>query len=262
MAVQELSYAERAALCSNPTARALFETMERKKSNLSVAVDVTKKADLIAIADAIGPHICMLKTHIDVIDDFDAALARDLSALAEKHDFVIFEDRKFADIGNTVKLQYRDGVYRIADWAHVVDAHVVPGPGIVEGLREVGLPKGRGLLLLAEMSSKGALATGSYTEAAISMANDYTDFVIGFICSRRLVHDRPSLLHCTPGVSMADSGDALGQQYRTPEQVVAGGSDVIIVGRGVYGSGDARANALRYREAGWAAYCKRIGRDL
>ncbi|KAJ1724011.1 orotidine 5'-phosphate decarboxylase, partial [Coemansia erecta] len=155
-------------------------------------------------------------------------------------------------------LQYGGGVYRIADWAHITNCHVIPGEGIIQGLAEVGMPKSRGLLLLAEMSSKGMLATGAYTDKNIEMAIR-NEFVIGFIGSRRFTEER-DLITMTPGVGLHASGDALGQQYRTPEHIITeNGSDIIIVGRGIYGPGkDAVFEAQRYREAGWNAYLKRL----
>lgn len=39
------------------------------------------------------------QTHCDVIDDFSLAFADELVRLSKELDFVIFEDRKFADIG-------------------------------------------------------------------------------------------------------------------------------------------------------------------
>lgn len=63
---------------------------------------------------------------------------------------------------------FSGGVFRIASWSDVVNAHVVPGSGVVKGLKEVGLPLQRGCLLVAEMSSQGSLATGDYTKAAVS----------------------------------------------------------------------------------------------
>lgn len=254
-----LTFSSRASRCVNPTARELFLIMEEKQSNLSVAVDVATQEELLDYAETLGPSICLFKTHIDIISDFDEELPHKLEKIAKKHRFLIFEDRKFADIGNTVKEQYGGGLYKIAGWADIVNAHTVPGPGIIEGLREVGLQMGRGLLLLAEMSSAETLATGAYTEATVAMAQRYSDFVIGFISQRKLVDD-PCFIHMTPGVNLSTNGDTLGQQYNTPQHVITEmGGDVIIVGRGILAAADPILAAKEYREAGWSAHLQRLG---
>lgn len=88
--------------------------------------------------------------------------------------------------GNTVRLQYSSGIYKIASWAHITNAHLVPGEGILTGLASVGEPLGRGLLLLAEMSAKGNLATGEYTAKNVEAARRYPKFVMGFVAMRRV----------------------------------------------------------------------------
>lgn len=141
------------------------------------------------------------------------------------------------------------------------------------GLSSVGLPLGRGLLLLAEMSTKGSLAVGEYTEKAVRMARRHRDFVIGFIAQTRMdgVGATPGddvsgedFLVLTPGIGLESKGDSMGQQYRTPrEAVYESGCDIIIVGRGIYGT-DPKAidtitrQAERYMAAGWAAYLERL----
>ena len=177
--------------------------------------------------------------------------------------------------GNTVALQYSSGVHKIATWSHITNAHPVPGPSIVKGLATVGLPLRRGLLLLAEMSTAGALARGAYTEDAVRMARDAREFVIGFIAQHRMEgvglregerqDNAEDFLILTPGVGLDATGDGLGQQYRTPEvAVLTCGSDIIIVGRGICGKpgnmdiGEVQRQAERYREAGWDAYLKRL----
>lgn len=247
-------FPDRMRYCQNPTAIKLFNIMLRKQSNLSVALDVTRQEELLRLADNLGPTICVLKTHIDILEDFTPQTAIELKKLADRHDFLIFEDRKFADIGNTVALQYGKGIYHIADWSHITNAHTVPGPGIIAGLKKIGLPKGNGLLLLAEMSSQGSLATGIYTQQTLAMAQENPDFVIGFVTQHRLLEE-PNFINFTPGIKFAAGGDALGQSYITPEDaILKNHTDVIIVGRGIYEHDTPIAEAKKYQKAGWEAY--------
>lgn len=249
-----LTYLQRAELCKNPTAKKLLTLMEEKQTNLSLSLDVTRKSELLDLARMLGPYICVLKTHIDILEDFDQDTITQLQTIAEQFNFLIFEDRKFADIGNTVTLQYEKGIYRIADWAHITNAHTIPGPGIIEGLKKIGLAKGHGLLLLAQMSSKGTLITKEYTQKTVAMAEEHKDFVIGFITQQKLSNNE-TFINFTPGVQFNNANDNLGQQYITPEKAILDNhTDIIIVGRGIYKSNELISEAEKYQLAGWRAY--------
>jgi orotidine-5'-phosphate decarboxylase len=56
--------------------------------------------------------------------------------LAKKHNFVISEDGKFIDIGHTAQQQYHGGALRISEFAHVVNASVLAGEGMIEALEQ------------------------------------------------------------------------------------------------------------------------------
>lgn len=256
------SYGTRASSARSAVAKRLLQVMTSKQTNLCVAADVTTKEALFMLADAVGPRIAMLKTHADIVTDWDVSTGAELRKLAEQHNFLLFEDRKFADIGNTVLNQVSGGVHRIVDWADIVNAHALPGPGIISGLKAATSKRGLGLVLLAQMSSKGNLTELSgYTEAAGKMAESEPDFVMGFISQGRLnsVKDADSYIYMTPGVKLVAGGDALGQQYNTPEKAIfERGTDVIIVGRGIYQADDPCSEAEKYRVAGWSAYQKRL----
>ncbi|HLJ31922.1 MAG TPA: orotidine-5'-phosphate decarboxylase [Candidatus Babeliales bacterium] len=267
------TYGQRIEYCKNPIAQKLLGIMEDKKSNLAFSIDVKDKTKFLRLADQIGPHICILKTHCDIVRKFDKEFYVKMRMLAEKHNFLIFEDRKFGDIGSTVKEQYTGGVLEIVNWADIVNAHAVPGDGVIQGLRSG--KEDAACLLIAQMSSANALTNNDdYVKATIEFAKKYPKNVIGFICLEKLLDD-PGILHFTTGVNLDVRGDKLGQQYLTPEKVInESGSDIIIAGRGIYDDSTAEAQqdlseealkealrqAQRYQKAGWDAYQRSINR--
>lgn len=241
---------------SHPITQKLVALMKIKQSNLSISADVTRADDLLKLVKATAEQIVVLKTHIDIIEDFTPSLTQELRAIADVHGFLIFEDRKFADIGNTVKHQVESGIYRISTWADIINAHLLPGIGIIDGLQAGCQAREVGLLLLAQMSSNHNLFTPEYTQITAQTAEARKDFVMGFIAQSKVSQD-DDLVTMTPGVNLSQGGDGLGQNYNEPHQVVNNGADIIIVGRGIYGATQPQEMAKRYQVLGWEALQQR-----
>ena len=252
--------------CDNPLSRRYMEVVCRKQSLVVLAADLNTMSGLNNLIDQVGPNIAALKTHVDLIDDWSAESWAAFCEKATAHDLLIFEDRKFADIGPISRGQMA-GVYDIRSWANIVTAHGISGPDIVDGLCAGWSDVGRegGVLLLAQMSSRGnLLGLPGYTDEMVSAGISNLG-VFGFIGNgsrpaeltilRGKVGNRK--LIWTPGVNLAVGDGEMGQRYGDPREAIQAGSDGIIVGSGIYKSDDPRGVAAKYAEISWLALTER-----
>lgn len=94
-------YSVRAELpLTPPLTSYLLHLISIKRSNLCISADVHTSSALLRLAEDVGDYICVLKTHADIIDDFSERTIKGLREISRRKSFLIFEDRKFADIGS------------------------------------------------------------------------------------------------------------------------------------------------------------------
>ena len=252
--------------CDNALARRYMEVVCRKETAVILAADVRTMSGLCALIRVVGPHLAALKTHVDMVDDWTPAAWAEFCELAHGEDLLIFEDRKFADIGKISRDQMA-GVYDIRSWSDIVTAHGISGPDIVDGLCAGWSDVGRegGVLLLAQMSSRGnLLGLPGYTDAMVA-AGVANAGVFGFIGNGSRADELAELrakvsdakMIWTPGVNIATGDGEMGQRYGDPREAVLAGSDGVIVGSGIHGANDPAGAARSYAEVSFAALCER-----
>lgn len=232
---------------NHPVAKRLIEIALKKQSNLIASADVITSAELINLAEQIGEHIVALKLHTDIIRDFSMDLIEKLKQLSKEKEFLLFEDRKFGDIGNTQELQFKEGMYSISNWADMITSHIIAGEESLKVFDNIGV------VAIVEMSTKGTLTDDYYVGKALNVAENAPN-VMGVVAQRKV---SDNLLLFTPGVNMSSNGDSKGQIYNTPDRVCGEyHTDFIIVGRGIYKAADSENAAKEYKTSGWNAYMK------
>lgn len=272
---QKLPYEKRMELSTCGVIQKLLDTMLQKETNLCVAVDVQNFVELVSIAEKIGPYICCLKTHVDMLKDWSTDMGSKLRRLADKHNFLLFEDRKFSDIGNTVSMQYHGGPFQVSSWSDLITVHALAGPGVLLGLQNpvkddtFSNDRARGALIVAEMSSSDNLLSHEYTRKCVEMFNKYSDRnlevpPIGFV-AQSMIMEGSNFIQMMPGVSLKSKSDSLGQNYVSVEDaILKRGADIIIVGRGITSCNNDVVmiqNAKEYQKLGWNSYLKRCAQN-
>lgn len=99
--ISSLPFSVRADLPNTPPLTSyLLHLISIKRSTLCISADVHTTSALLRLADEVGDYICVLKTHADIIDDFSEKTIKGLNEVSRRKQFLLFEDRKFGDIGS------------------------------------------------------------------------------------------------------------------------------------------------------------------
>jgi len=229
---------------NHPVAQRLLDIARKKQSNIIASVDLTRCSEVLEFLEKTGHAICAAKLHIDILEDFSPEFIIRLKTLAEEKDFLLMEDRKFADIGNTQLLQLSKGVFAIASWADLVTIHLIAGEAALKAIQDWQYEHKPALVPILEMSSEGALTDQHYMENCSRFLYRYPD-VAAVVC--QTFRPEHGLLKFTPGISLRDKSDSKGQQYNDPEYAMKTlGSDFLIIGRGLYAAADPAQEAEKY----------------
>lgn len=192
-----------------------------------------------------------------------------LKKIANELNFLIMEDRKFADIASVVEQQYTGGVFQIARWADLVTTHSLAGPRMIEAMQEAlkkaNIKDPRGVIMLPQMSTKDNLLTPEYTlntlMQIIKLHENGNPLPTGLIIRNKISFNNQKLdygiLHMTPGIGLSKNTNK-DQQYITPQEAFSKiGTDIAIIGRAIYNSECPIAITKNFQEICWTAYSNR-----
>lgn len=240
----------------------LWNIIKIKQTNLCIAADFDTLEECCKFVDEIGQDICILKTHCELfkesVNQSIQSILKRLSDLAKKHNFLLFEDRKFNDHADVSKKFYSN-LY--VDYCDIV---TLDGPdALYDAFEQVSKEKGlvRGCFALCELSySKLRLNPREYYE----VAKRHPSFCIGVIAQTLNLDNEPFMIKACPGVHLSKSKSESGaQNWNHPTKIMQQGADILIVGRGIIAatSDQRKSLALEYKNLGFKALMERYKSD-
>jgi orotidine 5'-phosphate decarboxylase subfamily 1 len=268
------SFAERATLAPTRASQLLFQLMQRRQTNLCFSADLGKRSlhtyssrlvgnekpsslffldsgeELIRVLRQVAPFIVAVKVHFDAVKNLNVA---ELFRVARANQLLVIGDRKFADIGATVRKQLAQ--HPAATLPHVMDACTIHTIAGTAGVRELAHRK-IGAILIGEMSNAGNSVTGDRVQDAAQESS----CISGVVCQARANCEiGDGVVYFTPGVHLEATTDGGDQRYRDCYQAIAvQQNDVVIVGRGIYADPNPAEAAERYQHAAWSAHTARL----
>jgi orotidine-5'-phosphate decarboxylase len=226
----------------------------RARAPVAVALDAPDLATATRWAAQVGPHVSAVKVGLELFTAVGPDGVHEIRKASG--DCRLFLDLKLHDIPNTVAGAARSVAALGPD---LLTVHALGGPAMIAAAADaVPDTDVTAVTILTSMSADDLTAvgvTGTAREAVLRLATmAVAAGARALVCSPREVADVRAAVPAgirlvTPGVRPA--GAAMGDQVRvaTPQQAIADGADLLVVGRPITGAPDPAAAAAEIADA-------------
>lgn len=216
---------------------------------VAVALDVSSGEDAVRLARTVAPHVGAFKIGLELLSGPGPVLVSALAELGKP----VFCDAKLHDIPNTVERAAANLARAGARW---ITAHAAGGPAMIEAAVRGAAKSGTGtgilcITVLTSLSASDLAVVGhgaSVGKQVARMARLAREGgAEGVVCSVRELGDvaqvAPDLIRVTPGIRPEGSASDDQARVSTPEDALARGADLLVIGRPITAAPDPAAAA-------------------
>ena len=210
------------------------EIPEEVRSRLALAIDVDDVVAAGRLGKAMAPYFGVAKVGLELF----AAAGPDAIGTMIDLGYKVFLDLKLHDIPNTVQRSARVlgalGVSYLTFHAHGgVDMLKGGVEGLQQGAANAGLDAPQSLAITVLTSDDTAPDHIVPARVAVALEAGCTGVVCAVSDLREVHHYAPRMIRVTPGIRLAEGPRHDQARAASPGEAIAGGSDLLVVGRAV-----------------------------
>jgi uridine monophosphate synthetase len=237
----------------------LLRLVYDKKTALCLSLDVPTWKEGREILDKCGPYIAMVKTHVELFEDYTSDYCDEIKELAKKHKFLVMEDRKLADVSTISWKQTMGGLFNINKWANFVTCHGLTASSCLDYYQQRlngGFPVNVAPCLVTEMNADNNMLSKNYTKECLQLIQKHSKVSPVIIC--QCLPNITNKIKATPGVSLNETENVIdGKNYRTVENaIVYQNNHIVIVGSSIVSSEEPDEEAKLFAETSWKYFAQ------
>ena len=120
---KEIMERDQKLILENKFNKKLLKIIREKKTSVCLSLDIPLWKVGKKMLDEMGPYICAVKLHCDLIVDWNEQTIFDILELKKKHNFLVIEDAKYIDVSFINEKKLKDTQYNINKWVDAITVH-------------------------------------------------------------------------------------------------------------------------------------------